>query len=251
VSITVTAFLTAALVEIKVARVGDVPSPNVMDYALTVFNEYLESLNITERAIYNRSFATVGNLTPNLQPHTIGLAANAPTFSVATARPSKIRNANIVLANNIRSPLNLLDDDAWNALRAGAAAGQTPTILSSIPVDLYYDTTWPNGSIYLYPVPNTAYGLELEIDTLLAQVAQADTLDLPPGYQQALRLTVAELCAPGLGQKVSDDTARAATNARGVVWGNNDVIPKVCTRDAGMPGGSGGGVYDYRTGLVT
>jgi hypothetical protein len=187
VPITVNAFLTAALVEIKVARVGDVVNPNVMDYALTVFNELLDALNLDERAIYSHSLATVGNLTPALQPHTIGVAANAPTFTVTIARPASIIAANLVLANSIRSPIT--------------------------------------------------------------QMALIDPLDLPPGYQQALRLTVAELLAPGLGQTVSESLALKARDARARVWGNNEVIPLVNTCDGGMPGLSQGGGFDYRTGF--
>jgi hypothetical protein len=242
VPITVNAFLTAALVEIKVARVGDVVNPNVMDYALTVFNELLDALNLDERAIYSHSLATVGNLTPALQPHTIGVAANAPTFTVTIARPSSIIAANLVLANSIRSPITIRDDEWWMNLRA-------PAITSAIPTDLNYRADWPNGALYLWPIPTTAYGLELETDTLLAQMALIDPLDLPPGYQQALRLTVAELLAPGLGQTVSESLALKARDARARVWGNNEVIPLVNTCDGGMPGLSQGGGFDYRTGF--
>lgn len=243
-SIAVNAFLRLALAEIRVARAGDAVSPDDQDDALAIFNELLDSLNADGRALYTSSM-TQFTLTPSLQPHTIGLAANTPTFAVSVGRPADIKAANLVLTNvtpNIRIPLNLRDDAWWMDQRARG-------VTASIPCDLFYSADWPNGAIYLWPVPLTAYGLELNFSTLLAQVAATDTFDLPAGYQQALRLTLAELLAPAFGQTVSQSTRDKARDARARVWGNNDVIPNLCTRDAGMPGGSGGG-FSFLTGRI-
>jgi hypothetical protein len=241
-SIAVPTFLTAALAEIRVARAGDVVNPEDMDLALTLFNELLDSYNGDDGpAIYTRMFATF-TLTPNLQPHTIGLAANTPTFSVSVGRPTSIEGANIVLSSGVRTPLNIQDDDWWLNVRVRA-------LTASIPTDLYYSPDWPNGSIYLWPVPTTAYSLEIETSTLLAAVALTDTLDLPFGYQAALRLTLAELLAPAFGQTVSQDTMRAARAARERIFSTNYEVPDLDTRDAGMPGGAMSGTWDYRTGF--
>jgi hypothetical protein len=241
--ITVPALLTRALAEIRVARGGDVLDGDTADLALTLFNELLDGLNADGRAIYARGFATF-TLTPNHQPHTIGLSTNTPVpdFTVTVGRPVAIRGANLVLANNVRSPLALRDDEWWLDLRV-------PTVPSAIPTDLNYRPDWPNGSIYLWQVPTTAYSLELVTDTQLAQVASGDTLDLPQGYVQALALTLAELCAPAFGQTVSGSTVIKAREARARVWGDDDEIPTLDTRDAGMPN-SGGGGFNFRTGFV-
>lgn len=241
-AIQVDAFLTLALSEIRIARGGDVVSPDDMAQALALFNEYLDALNADGRALFTTAIPSF-TLTANLQPHTIGLTGNTPTFTVTIGRPVRILAANLILANNIRSALRIRDRQWWMSLRA-------PAITSSVPRDLYYAPDWPNGSIYLWPVPITAYGIELQTETLLAQVAATDSLDLPMGYQQALRLTLAELMAPSFGQKPSDATIVNGREARARVWGNNDVIPTLNTRDAGMPGGDGG-YFDYRTGMVT
>lgn len=243
-SIVVNAFLRLALAEIRVARAGDVVSPDDQDDALAIFNELLDALNAEERALYTNNITTF-TLTPSLQPHTIGLAANTPTFTVTIARPADIKFANLVLTNvtpNVRIPLNLRDEAWWMDQRVRG-------LTSSIPTDLFYASDWPNGAINLWPVPLTAYGLELNYSTLLAQVAATDTFDLPAGYQQALRLTLAELLAPAFGQTVAQSTKDKARDARARVWGNNDTIPNLCTRDAGMPGGSGGG-WNFMTGRI-
>src|SRR3990167_6162387 len=99
-SISVTDFIRLALMEIRVARAGNVVNPNDNADALLILNEYLDRLNATPRALYDTTQTTF-TLTADLQPHTIGLAANSPTFSVSIARPTRIISANIVLSGNI------------------------------------------------------------------------------------------------------------------------------------------------------
>lgn len=241
-SIIVNAFLTAALAEIRVARAGDVVNPDDMDLALTIFNEYLDALNAEDRALYTTQFATYV-LTPALQPHTIGVTADNPTWAIATARPVEIIRADLIISSTVRQPIAIRDNAWWMNVRV-------PTVASSIQTDLMYSADWPNGSIYFWPVPTTAYSVLLEVNTLLAQVALTDTFTLPPGYQQALRLSVAELMAPAFGQQVSAQTRAAAAEARDRVWGNNIAIPTLVTRDGGMPGGQSGG-FDFRSGQTT
>lgn len=243
-SISVSDFIRLALMEIRVARAGDVVNPDDMADSLLILNELLDAFNADERALYTQ-FITSFTLTPNLQPHTIGVSTNvpAPTWNVTIARPMKVLAANLIISSNIRMPLNLRDDAWWMDLRARA-------VTSAIPTDLFYSPDWPNGSVSLWPVPMAAYSLELEYETLLASLASGDTFDLPPGYQQALRLTLAERLAPAFGQSLSSSTERRAREARALIWGNNDAIPNLVTRDAGMPGGSGGG-FNYRTGQVS
>lgn len=240
-STSVSDFLTAALAEIRAVRAGDVPSPEDMALALALFNELLDSLNQQGRALYTVGFSTF-TLTPALQPHTIGVAGNSPTFTVATSRPMAIHGANLILANNIRTSLRLRDDEWWLNVRARS-------VVSAVPTDLYYSPDYPNGSLYLWPVPTTAYGIELETATLLAAVALADTFTLPPGYQRMLRLTLAEDLAPAFGQTVNPSTAERARQARMVVFAGNVAAPTGHTRDGGMPGVRGGR-FNYLTGGV-
>lgn len=240
-SISVNDFLRLALSEIRVARAGDVPSPDDMGDALLIFNELLDALNVDHRAIYTRMIGTF-TFTPNLQPHTIGLAANNPTFVVTVGRPTRILDANVLLATNVRQDVAIRDEEWWSDL-------SVPAVTAAFPTDLNYVPDWPNGTIRFWPVPTTAYNIELQLETLFVQVALADTMDLPFGYQQALRLTTAELLAPAFGQQLSPSTEKKARQAREVVWGNNDTIPNARTRDGGMPGGRGGG-FNFRTGMM-
>lgn len=252
---TVSDLITGALAELRVARAGDVLAAEQLTYGLQVLNELLDAWNADDHALYNVQFSTF-TLTANHQPHTIGLSANTPDFAVSVGRPRAILRANLILANNIRVPFErlngqpgILDDEEWASIRAGAATGQSETISSAVPRHLYYSPDWPNGNIYLWPWANTAYGLELETTTLLAQVATTDTLSLPFGYQQALRLTLAERLAPGFGQTVDPATKQAALDARNRAFAQNATLPNLVTRDGGMPAARGAR-FNYLTGFV-
>jgi hypothetical protein len=243
-AVAVTDLLFGALAEIRVARAGDGLTPEDQALALSLLNEYLDQLNAQGRALY-ATMQSSFTLTPNHQPHTIGLAANAPDFAVTVGRPAAILKANLILTGSIRRPIDVRDEEWWMTLRA-------PAITSSIPMDLVYNPAWPNGEIKLWPVPTTAYGIELWIQTLLGSLSDTDTFDLPFGYQAALRLTLAELCAPSFGRTVSEETKSKARDARGAAWGTNDAVPNISTRDGGMPSGGGRrGRFDFRTGFTT
>lgn len=246
-SIVVSELIRLALMEIRSARAGEAISAEDAADGLLLLNEYLDHLNATDRGIYTTT-ATTYTMTSGLQPHTIGVTANSPTFTVTVARPDRILSANVVLTGNVRVPVDIIDQQQWDNIRAGAAAGQAVTISSRVPLVLYYDTGWPNGSIYLWPVP-TGNSLELRYETLFADVALTDTFTLPPGYQQAVRLTLAELMASSWGQPVASETRRKAQQARDAIWDNYE-SPLNAVPDGGSSGGGTGGRFNYLTGQV-
>ncbi len=238
-----------AAVEINAARAGDALSPEDQTLLLYLFNEMLDEWNARSQALYATQ-KPIFTLTPNHQPHTIGITANSPDFVVSTARPTKILEANLIIGNNIRKAVNIRDDQWYMALLA-------PQITAAISSDLWYNDGWPNGSIYLYPIITTAWQLEMLIQVLLASVAATDTFDMPMGYQSALRLSLAERAAPSFGQLTGaglQSLATRAKDARAAVFGANQTpIPRISTRDGGMPGGPGGsdGVSFIYTGFST
>lgn len=235
----------AALQEHNLVGVADAPASGPMaDLVLAKLNRLLDRWNADRAMVYSSVFAAY-TLTPGHQPHLIGPGLSLPDFA-ASQRPVSIEGANIIItttAPNIRTPLTLRDDEWW---RTNAVQG----IASTIPTDLYYSADWPNGSIYLWPVPQTAYQLELQLRVILANVTLATTINLPPGYQSAIELTLAEDIANSFGQVVTPKLEQLAREARALIMGVNDVTPRIATRDAGMPGGRGGG-YNYRTGMNT
>lgn len=236
--------ITGSFQELGIYGAADVLSGEDAALGLVLLNDLLDEWNADRQAVFADVWSPF-TLTPNLQPHTIGVAANAPTFALAGNRPVSIDGASLIdttVTPNVYSPLTIRDKEWYDAQ-------SVPTLASTIPTDLYYNPTWPNGSIYLLPIPTAADGIRLLTRTVLAQLALVTTFTLPPGYQKALKLTLAEdLCGP-MSVPVPQMLPMRAIKARGKVFANNTITPKLATRDSGMPGGRQGGSFNYLSGL--
>lgn len=206
-------------------------------------NRLLNNWNADGAGCYAVSFPAF-TLTPNLQPHTIG-----PTGTwTLTERPVAIDGLQLVLTNvspNVNVTIILHDSDWWQNV-------SVPTLAQSYPTDGYYDPTFPNGSLYLYPIPTTAWGVQLKIrSTLTDALSVTDTIVLPPGYQDAVTLTLAEDLAGLLHAPMPQLLPEKAAKARARIFANNLEVPKITTWDAGMPSGRGRrSNFNYLTGEV-
>lgn len=227
---TVRDILSEALEELGVVQQGDALSDNDANAALRRYNRLLDAWNAERGAVYADQFVTY-TLTPALSPHTIGPTG---TF-VVTQRPVSIEGANLWLGSspNAKVPIYLRDAEWWNSQTV-------PALSTAIPTDLFYDPTWPNGSLYLWPVPSAAKQIELWTRIVLAQVGLNDTFTLPPGYRRAHVLTLAEECGSAFGTMPSGKTVMDAAKARAVMFANNRQPPRLRTQDVGMPRNGGG-----------
>lgn len=231
--------LSDALVTLGAIQLGQTIDPALSQFVLRTLNRLFDGWNAVRAAVYTTSFATY-TLTPALQPHTIGPSG---TFNVSQ-RPVAIDAANIVLTSsggNIHTPVDIRDDKWWLAQSIPSQPGPVPT-------DLYYAPTWPNGSLYLSPIPTAAVGLELLIRLVLGQVLITDTLSMPPGYQNAILLTLIEKMATPLGKQVPAQVTKDAGPARAAIYANNDPDVPLATQDAGMPTDRTAGRGNYLTG---
>lgn len=240
-SVVVNQLLLEALIEIRMGRAGDNPEPDLLNWMLGKLNRMLDKWNADPSTPYRNTFTSF-TPTPNHAPHTIGPTGD---WVMAGGRPDVILGANVVLntvSPAVRIPITIRDDRWWlNQAVQGLS--------SSIVTDLYFEPSWPNGAVNLWPIPTSTYPIELMVEDGFARYAAADVLWLPYAYREAITLTLAELAAPGCGQDVSPDLHSAAADARIVVFGNNVNARDIRTRDGGMPGGGARrGGYNYRTG---
>ena len=221
--------VTNALIEAEWLSQGEPPEAQDAAFVLSKINDLLDEWSAQERYVFAYLFSLF-TLTPNLSPHTIGPAAGA-TFSLPQ-RPVRIDGCTIVLTNGDGTttdlPVNTTrDKDWWNYVRIKGLASQIPT-------DLYYEPDVPNGSMFLWPVPNLAYGCRVESWQAVAQFQTLnDALALPPAYRKAITLSVAEeLDGPRSGDQ---KLALKASAAREACWANNAQSPTMSTMQAGMP----------------
>lgn len=211
---------------------------------LNVLNRVLDNLNANQRMAY-AEVQVNGVLTPNLNPHLIGPGGSAAGF-IITQRPESVERANIIdtsVSPNSYIPVDVVDY-RWQASQS------VPTITNLISTTLYYEKDWPNGKLYLWPVPTAAYTLNLWTRNVLAQLLATDTFSLPPAYwDYIVSQTAIKLC-PMYEQTPSQDLRQAARDAFNLIYDSNIMIPNIATRDAGMPNGQGGrSAFNYQTGL--
>jgi hypothetical protein len=241
--LTTRAVITQSLQDLGILAANEALSASDADFALQKLARLIDNWNAEREAVYVDRFETF-TLTPSLSPHTIGPTAATWT---ATQRPVSIEAANLILPGSpaVRTTINLRDVQWYE--------GQSvPDLETTIPTDLYYAPTWPNGSLYFWPIPTAAYDVELQTRIVLAELALDDTFTMPPGYRDAITLTLAEELAPSYGQQIPERLALSAQQARARIFANNDQPRRISTADAGMPSGGGKGSYfNYRSGSFT
>lgn len=228
--LTVRQVLQDALTDLGVLQEGETASDAQTSLALSRFNRLLDNWNADRLKVYADQYLTF-TWVPGTSPTTIG-----PTGATWTTgqRPVTIEGISYIFpggGTNAYITLTPRDAQWWHNQI-------TPELATTNPTDFYYNPTWPNGSIYFWPVPQTAYDVELQVRVVLSQFEisdLSDTFTMPPGYRDALTLSLAEeLCIP-FRVAPSQQLKESATKARARVFANNDVTPRLATQDAGMP----------------
>lgn len=256
---TVLQVCTNALYEIGAVSPGEPPDAGDIAFVLSKFNQLLDSWNARSQYIFvldllSQSPAAVPFLlVPGLSPHTIGPAnfpnnTPAPTFVVPSERPVRVKNVNVILNNVspvVRFPLEKRDKDWW-------ATNRVQTIQTALPTDFYYRPDWPLGSLFFWPVPNYAYGAEIEVETILQGAALLTTVfEFPPGYELAITLTLALLLCPAFEKPPNPILSAAALQARQAIAGLNAEPPRISLDDFGGPStGRPRPSFNYHSGLV-
>lgn len=232
-----------SLIELGVYGAVDTVSAEDSALGLSRLNDLLDEWNADRRAVYDETFASY-TLTPSLSPHTIG--PTGATFTVAQ-RPVDVQAANIIDSSvstpTVISRLTIRDAAWW-------AAQSVQGLEASVSTDLYYDPAWPNGNLYLWPVPTVAYTLQVFTRRLLSSLTLASTFTLPPAYKKAVTLSLAEELAAAFNVEVKPSTERKARLARDKVFANNSPVPGLSTRDAGVPRPGGSSYFNYYNGQI-
>jgi hypothetical protein len=230
--------LTETYQDLTILSVGESLSAEQSAFGLLKLVRLFDNWNAERAGVYANRIAT-HTLTPSLNPHTIG--PSTATFTV-TQRPVSIDAASLVQTGgslDVNVPMRIRNAQWYAALTV-------PDVSTDIPSDLWYNPTWPNGELYLYPVPAAAYGIQLLTRIVLADLALDDDVSLPPGYRDAVILTLGEMIALTYPPAVPSPEAAALARAR--IFANNDVIPDLVTRDSGTPTQRGGRWFDYLSG---
>ena len=217
-------------------------TPAELADVLNRLNDMIESWNLQKPLIYEISREAF-TLTPNKNPHTIGLATgSSPAGDLATPRPPKIQSASI-MSGRTELPITILSDSQFQGI-------STKSTTTSYPTDLWYEREWPLGKIWLYPEPGTAHSLILNLwKQLDSGLELADRFNVPPGYLRAIRYNLAVEIAVEWGQAPSRDVSRIAKEAKAAISISNADKPSYMRSDAAFTGiGSDSGYQIFRGG---
>lgn len=239
---TVRDIITDSLVELGAYDPGEAPSARLFEFALSRYNQIIDNWNAQREAVYAETFLEF-TFIPGTQEYTIG--PESADFTVAQ-RPVSVEGANVLLNNTsptVKNPITMRDYQFWQNL-------VVQEVTTTFPTDCWYEANWPNGILHFWPKPTTDYGLQLTVRQVLSAVTVNTTFAMPPGYRNAIMLTLAEDLSPALGKDLSPVTMQKAREARNRIFINNDWTPTLQTFDSGMPSnGRNRSSFNYRTGL--
>jgi hypothetical protein len=242
--------ITDALVELGVYEPGDPISAGHAQFVGRKLNIMLDRWSARKSYVYAVTFPTF-TLTPGHAPHLIGPGLTAPDLAVLE-RPVRLEGANLILNTstpNVDTPIGIRDEAWWNNQRV-------KSLSSDVPTDVYYAPSWPNGTLNFWPVPDFAYGLRLEVWSLITGIPLdgdgnpnfTATFSMPPAYQEAVTLTLSESIAGAMAKEISSDLARRAMRARSDMQSNNAKSPRTSSADWGTRGRPRGD-FNYYSGM--
>ncbi len=170
------------------------------EHALSVMNGLLAAWGADA---FSRPTATLEPLalSPNQASYTVGAGGQ-----MNTPRPDAVQTA-FFRDGPLDRPLRLLTREEYLAVPVKSQGGD--------PDSLYYDPTFPLGTLTLWPVPTRALTLWLDSLKPLPQFTSVSTvLTLPGEYEEALKYLTAERLCVDYGLPVSPDLRALAVESK-------------------------------------
>jgi len=205
---------------------GETPSANEQADALEALNAMLDAWRNESLMVY--ALRTESLTLTGAASYTIGAGGN-----LNTARPVKIEQA-YWRSGDIDYPVRLADAKAY--------AGIADKTTQSQPDWLYYEPSYPLGTLYLYPIPASGT-LKLITWVPLSEITVvSDELALPPGYLEAITYQLAARIAVEYDRPVPPDVVAIGSAAKKDIKRVNFRTPIMST------GLTTGRRYDIRAG---
>lgn len=149
----------------------------------------------------------------SMQEEAVPMSSAQASYSIGptgadlvTTRPVEIETA-YILYQNISYPVRIINEEQYALLPAKATASTWPSHINYLP-------TMPNGTIRVYPVPNASSSLQIITRVPLSSLALADTIVLPPGWEEALASNLALIIAPEFQVQPSPLVQAMAANSK-------------------------------------
>lgn len=217
----ITVLLTDCLIFVGAYAQGQTANPDDLSLAYRTVNRKLDSLSAEKL-----SMVGMGRLTGQLsgqQSYALG-----PGLSIsASTRPIKIKSASTLAFNNTERAARIATADQWAQIPDKSRTGVFAE-------DVFYDNGFPTGLIWVTPMPASGQIVLWVFQAIPQLPAQTGTVNLAPGYEQAiLTLAAVELCIAFQRPVTQELMATAAQSKEVIAQLNAEVF------DAPMPAPGG------------
>jgi len=167
---------------------GETLETNELNDAFVSLNQMLASWNTEGASLVGRQRTLISVFQQNSYP--------------LNMQPVRIVAAS-VNCGGIDSPLEIVDAAGWESVPEKQA-------MSVYVKKLYCDYLFPVSTVYIAPQPRLSGTLEIWMYALLSQFnTVSDTINLPPGYEQALRYNFAMAILPEYPRSQADPSLPA------------------------------------------
>lgn len=197
--------LVDSLVYVGAYAQGQTPNTDDMSLAFRVINRKLDSLSAEKLSMVgmvNGSYPLTGSRAYTYGP---GMQWNT------SVRPIKVKSISVLASNGVERPANLLTADQWAAVPDKSRTGVYAE-------DAFYDDGYPTGNIQLSPAPiSGGIAVLWTFQPIPALPAQTGTVDLAPGYTEAIvTIAAVELCI-AFQRPLTQELNEAAAQAKNVI----------------------------------
>ncbi len=193
---------TSALRYLNVIAENETQNPSDINLVFDALNDLMDSLSTDSYMIYSEVDEEF-NLIPSQESYSIG-----PTGADFTAvRPGTIQRG-YVRVDGVSYPLTLLNNQQYNAIGMKALEITWPKYL-------YYNPTFPNGTIKFWPVPSVANPIVLTWLNRFTRFTNLNTaVSLPVGYSRMLKWNLIAEVAEAFGKDVSASVIKKAATSK-------------------------------------
>lgn len=215
-----------ALARLGVVAPGEPVKPNDAADCLIELNAMLDAWRVDSLFAVSTSTIT-GALPGNTQTRTIG-----PTGQiVATPRPIRLEDGCFYTYQGLDYPLQVVTEAEFNGIQLKNVGGLGPTVV-------FYDPSFPVGTLKFYPLSSSGVDLSLVVLQQLAAFADLTTnYNLPPGYELCIALSLADSVATYFERELPVSAQRQGQNLRRMIKSVNLVVPQLDTVPASPPQG--------------
>lgn len=231
----VSALVREALFASGVVGIGQNPNSEDSNRAFTQLNYLLADWRTKRMLLYRDK--TVSFTGTGAGSYTLGPSS----ATVTTNRPNQIRSAFRRQLSGTQfidvSLLVLRSINDYNSI--------TMKNLGSVPACVFYDATFPNGTVFVWPNPSSIYEIHLSFSDVIEAFANLnEEISLPPEYESALHWNLSEKLRTTYRKPPDPMISKEAKSSRRTLRNANPQI-KTLNMPAGLPIGDKGGYNIY------